>query len=137
MIGINNYQTQRKLKGAVSDADAFATYLSKDLQVPEGRIMNLRDDRATRVEIIKAFKSLQTNTTIQYNDPIVIYYAGHGASIPAPVGWEVGKANIEALVPQDVGLNDSCGSLIPPIPDRTVSALLSDLARSKGDNIVS
>ncbi|KAB5591684.1 hypothetical protein CTheo_4892 [Ceratobasidium theobromae] len=135
VIGINNYQTQRKLKGAVSDADAFATYLLQDLQVPEGRIMNLRDDRATRVEIIKAFKSLQTNTTIQYNDAIVIYYAGHGASIPAPVGWEAGKANIEALVPQDVGLDDSCGSSIPPIPDRTVSALLSDLARSKGDNI--
>lgn len=135
VIGINDYQVPSKLKGAVPDADAFAAYLSDDLRVPKDQITNLRNGEATRVEIIKAFKALKTNPAINKDDPIVIFYAGHGSTIKAPIGWETDQKKIQALVPQDVGVKDASDKPIPPIPDRTIAALLNDLAESKGDNI--
>lgn len=137
MIGINAYQTIPTLSGAVADADAFSAYLSDNLSVPEGQIINLRDKQATRAEILHAFKALQTNPNIKYGDPVVIYYAGHGSTIKAPPGWNSGDGMIQVLVPQDFGLLGRSNTRICPIPDRTIAALLNGLADSKGNNIVS
>jgi hypothetical protein len=136
VIGINDYLEHPQLKGAVSDADAFSTYLSSNLMVSGDRIVNLRNSQATRAEIIKAFESLRNNPRINRNDPIVIYYAGHGSRILAPKGWEAGDTTIEALVPYDAGAGPPRRMPVYPIPDRTVSALLNKLAEAKGDNIV-
>jgi hypothetical protein len=121
----------------VHDATSFRTYLVDHLSVPEDQITTLLDGEATRIKIIGAFLTLCADKRIQNQDPIVIFYAGHGSKIAKPEGWEVNGPHIQALVPQDVKVNDASGQPICPIPDRTIATLLNDLSRAKGDNIVS
>ncbi|CAE6397446.1 unnamed protein product [Rhizoctonia solani] len=135
IIGINDYRGHKNLKGAVPDADHFETYLREKMSVPSDQIISLRDKAATRAEIIRAFKALIDDTRIQRQDPIVIYYAGHGTRVIAPRGWEAGGNLIEALVPHDAGLLDEHGNPIYVIPDKTISHLVNGIARVKGDNI--
>ncbi|QRW19851.1 ICE-like protease (caspase) p20 domain protein [Rhizoctonia solani] len=116
IIGINKYLCHIQLQGAVNDASLFKSYLLNDLLVPEAQITTLFDEQATRAEIIRAFQNLATDAQINYNDPIVIYYAGHGAEIQPPPSRY-----------------DAHG--VPPIPDFTINSLLNKIAKSKGDNI--
>ena len=122
--------------GAVADADAMENYLRKYLGVPRSQIRNLRDGEATRDAIIKEIEAFSKDEGINEGDPILIYYAGHGSSAKTPNGWVGSTGKIELLIPHDHSppLDDS--NPTHGIPDRTLEALLSDLARKKGDNIV-
>ena len=139
IIGINEYESPSipNLLGAVPDADAVRDYLQKHLGVPSSQIRNLRDRGATRTAIIDGMEAFSLNEEIKEGDPILIYYAGHGGSADTPKGWEVGSTGkIELLIPYDHSspledVNPKHG-----IPDRTLAALLSQLAIEKGDNIV-
>lgn len=91
---------------------------------------------ASRDAILEAIRSFKDDARINFGDPIFIFYAGHGSQIEAPPGWETGgRHRIQALVPYDCcstrGLEVLC------IPDRTIGALLEDIADRKGNNIVS
>ena len=124
--------------GAVPDADAMRDYLQDHLGVPRTQIRNLRDSEATRAAIINGIKAFSLNDEIKEGDPILIYYAGHGGSADTPKGWEVGSTGkIELLVPYDHSSPLEDTNPKHGIPDRTMGALLSDLASKKGDNIVS
>ena len=141
IIGINEYESRniKNLFGAVADADAIRDYLQEDLGVPSSQIRNLRDSQATRTAIINEIRALSTNNYIEEGDPILIYFAGHGASAKTPETWEAGSTGkTELLVPYDYSsrLEDGCGSHEQGIPDRTLGALLSHIASMKGDNIV-
>ena len=139
IIGINNYKSSRipNLVGAVPDADAMRDYLQKHLGVPSSQIMNLRNSKATRAAIIDGIRAFSLNEEIEEGDPILIYFAGHGGSADTPKDWEVGSAGkIELLVPYDHSSLEG-GNPKHGIPDRTLGALLSQLAIEKGDNIVS
>jgi hypothetical protein len=102
--------------------------------------MNLRNEEATRDAIVGAIRKLATNPAIKENDPILIFYAGHGAEVKAPLGWPPNNATglVQMLVPHDFvwSGSDSCirGQ---GILDITLSQLLADLAKAKSDNIVS
>lgn len=136
IIGINNYDHQKKLRGAVPDADAIRDYLVNELKVPEGQIVNLRNSEASRTAIIDGFNKLRDHPDIKVDDPILIYYAGHGGTLPAPPGWESGSgAKIQTIVPQDY--NPTEGEEVYPIPDRTIGGLIDGIANKKGNNIVS
>ncbi|KAG8683380.1 hypothetical protein FRC11_013641, partial [Ceratobasidium sp. 423] len=140
IIGINDYPNLPKLKGAVADADEFANFLESELKVPPDHIINLRDDTATRRNIIGSIKSLQNNPQINYRDPILIYYAGQGGSRKATKEWlEVnGTYLVEVIFPfdYDARVHDSSTSdPIECIPDRTIIGLLNELSEAKGDNI--
>ncbi|CCM00515.1 uncharacterized protein FIBRA_02549 [Fibroporia radiculosa] len=134
VIGINNYAAVSKLRGAVLDADAVKDYLEKYLNVPGDQIRNLRDKEATRSAIIQAFRDIRNDARIKSGDPILIYFAGHGSELPPPPGWEADGlgSKIQFIVPQDYSprVNEVQG-----IPDRTVGALIEEIAREKGDNI--
>ena len=138
IIGINNYQNQIHLRGAVADAKAFKNYLTTCLGVDESRIISLIDKEATRAKIIEKFKFLSEAEAIQRgHDPIVIFFAGHGGDAPSPPGWEAGGpgSRTQFLIAHDSSAGKKariCG-----IPDRTVAALLNRIAERKGDNIVS
>ena len=106
---------------------AVAKYLTTALKVPSNRITILLDQGASRNAIIGGFKSLEGNQEIQTGDPILIFYAGHGAEIV-----DGGGRTIQAIIPQD---HD--GITVHPIPDRTVGGLLAQIYKVKGDNIVS
>jgi Caspase domain len=125
------------LKGAVPDADAMQEYLEYDLKVPKSRIRNLRDTQATRAAIISELRALAVNSYINLNDPILIYYAGHGAEVTPPVGWEAGGAGskTQMLIPHDYHTTaDNCE--VYGIPDRSIAVLLDRISKKKGDNIV-
>ncbi|KAG8679082.1 hypothetical protein FRC09_019273 [Ceratobasidium sp. 395] len=68
-------------------------------------------------------------------DPIVIFYAGHGTTLDKPEGWETGESHIQALLPQDIKAKDATGKPVVAIPDRSIATLLNELAQAKGDNI--
>jgi Caspase domain len=137
VTGIDEYEKVAKLNGAAADADRINDLLRDHLRVPEGHIINLRNKEATREGIIEAFRKLQNNPEINRGDAIFIYFAGHGGEKNAPAGWSAAGSKIQVLLPQDVDVEVPSQLPIPPIPDRTLAALLNDLEREKGNNIVS
>ncbi|KZP16315.1 hypothetical protein FIBSPDRAFT_895063 [Athelia psychrophila] len=136
IIGINKYDDITNLSGCVSDADSVEEFLKNDLQVPKKHIISLRDEQASRSAIIRAFGDLADDVRIKRDDPIFIFFAGHGSELAAPSGWAVGggDSKIQALVPQDYNSSD-LNKLVHAIPDRTVGALINKISREKGNNI--
>jgi Caspase domain len=130
IIGINYYDNLWSLRGAAADALAVKSYLENSLRVPSGQIHMLLNKSASRAAIIRAFFNLRDDGRIEEGDPILIYYTGHGGQIASPEG-EVGS-KLQALLPQDY-----CERLVPPILNRTIGALIAQIAEKKGDNIVS
>lgn len=139
-IGINTYPSLGHLEGAAGDADEMAKFLTQDLKVPSDHIVNLRNESATRSEIIKAIQGLQGDQRIERGDPILIYYAGHGGLTKASSEWEAktGSNEIQVIFPWDYNMiGQNSKEKVQCIPDRTIHALLNDLAEAKGNNIVS
>ncbi|VDB96090.1 unnamed protein product [Peniophora sp. CBMAI 1063] len=144
IIGINEYKSHRinNLRGAAPDADAIADYLCHELHVPPHQIVTLRNEQATRSAIIRELRALRLRDSIRPDDPILIFYAGHGATAPAPPGWDSGSDKISLIVPHDCFIPGKDGQQVQPIPDRTIGAILHELAektdgagQAKGDNI--
>ena len=133
IIGINNYDHVRSLRGAVADALSVQDYLKNNLKVPAQQIHMLLSESASRAAIIEAFKNLREDKRIQEGDPIFIYYAGHGSELPVP-GSKAGSRR-RVLVPQDYCATPEKN--IPPIPYHTIEVLIAQIAERKGDNIVS
>ncbi|KAF8436573.1 caspase domain-containing protein [Boletus edulis BED1] len=131
IIGIGDYAMYPQLRGAVTDAKAIKHYLEVDLQVSEDHIFTLFDKEATRTAIIEAFQKILDDERINKGDPIVIFYAGHGGECPPPLAWNL-KGKVQCLIPQDCEIT---GAEPLPIPDRTIGALIEDIAKAKGDNI--
>ena len=132
IIGINFYDNVRSLRGAVTDALSIQDYLENSLKVPRGQILTLLNKSASRAAIIEAFLSLRDDGRIEQGDPIFIYYAGHGSQISSPEG-ETGS-KLQVLVPQDYCAGREKN--VAAIPDRTIGALIAQIAEKKGDNIV-
>ncbi len=134
LIGINDYTFEgSKLKGAVDDANNVKEYLTGTLDVPLRNIKVLLDQEASRANIIKEIEKLEVKEEIAKDDPILIYFAGHGNTAPYE-GSE--HHEVELILPCDYG-KDENGRIVNGILDLTVSALLAKLAEAKGNNIVS
>ncbi|KAG6918442.1 hypothetical protein DXG01_014623 [Tephrocybe rancida] len=133
IIGINKYMDPAilDLRGAVNDANAVEAFLTSEVGVPKDRIVNLRDEEATRQEMLKALQNLAHNSAIDKQDPILIYYAGHGGEARLPVAQKTSDTNdrVRMLIPHDFGLE--CQGIF----DSTLSQILSDIAMNKSDNI--
>lgn len=129
----------RNLAGCLNDADDFKSCLDEILGCTSpSAVRSLTNSRATRSAIITTFhEHLIDNPDILPDDTIVIYYAGHGSQAPAPAEWQVPGGMVETLCPADQGVVcPQGGDRVPGIPDVTINALLSILAREKGTNIV-
>ncbi|CCO37708.1 Metacaspase-7 Short=AtMC7 [Rhizoctonia solani AG-1 IB] len=132
VIGINKYKTSSNLVAAVPDALAFKAYLTDDLSVPEKQITVLLDEQAKRANIIKAFQRLaRPDNGIKRDDPIVIYYAGHGSEIDPPPDRAANGPLIQCIIPHDASKDTE----VVPIPDFTIATLVHQIAREKGNNI--
>lgn len=140
IIGINKYQDHsdglEDLDGSVYDAKSIQQFLKDHLRVPDHHIRLLVDHQASRDAILSTFRShLINNSNIKHGDPIVIYYAGHGARVPAPEGWPTDDGLYESICPSDRNtLAD--GLIVPDIIDRQLGVMLVELANAKGNNIV-
>ncbi|KAH7337507.1 caspase domain-containing protein [Rhizoctonia solani] len=138
IIGINTYPNITHLKGATNDADEMSNFLTSDLQVPSDHIINLRNESASRVNIIKGFRDLRDDPRIKRGDPILIYYAGHGGSYKPSrhLKQTYGPSKIQVIFPHDYKVQPpEATEPINCIPDKTVAALLHDISAEKGDNL--
>ncbi|KAK0224175.1 hypothetical protein IW262DRAFT_1459230 [Armillaria fumosa] len=107
------------------------------LRIPKDRIANLRNKQATRNAIETEIKKLGDNPAIQKGDPILIFYAGHGAEAKAPSGWTTSNGKIQMLLPYDFSIRHwlKWSKQGQGVLDVMLSRLLSDLAEKKSDNI--
>ncbi|KAF9525305.1 caspase domain-containing protein [Crepidotus variabilis] len=148
IIGINEYVSDEydDLHGAVADANAFEAYLKEHLDVPSSNITSLRNLEASRSGIIVGFERLRDNPKYAKGEcAIVIFYAGHGAQVDKPEGWEewsTASGKIEELCPSDIGVpttivikGEEYQDVLPGIPDRTISTMLNHISDIKGNNI--
>ena len=133
-----SYSEHEDLTGCVEDATSMQAFLINNLHVPASQIILLCDMDATRVNILSSFKAHFTeNLKIHEGDAIIFFYVEHGGHTVAPQEWNTSDRYIETIIPHDEGSKDSQGDPITGIPDRTVNALLRQLASAKGNNIVS
>jgi hypothetical protein len=144
LIGIDKYAheertTFRNLTGCVADVKDMEQFLTDSMNVSPTNIVTLLDEVATRSRIIGEIEALaKEDNPIQRHDPILIYYAGHGAETPAPEGWPAGGpgVNIQMIIPHDFNPHsddEHNGGIL----DIILSDRLSALATAKGNNIVS
>ncbi|VDC04231.1 unnamed protein product [Peniophora sp. CBMAI 1063] len=133
LIGVDKYFNEEdNLSGAVRDARRVEALLL-------GLVPPVSDENITVLEnacdqdIIDHIRRLRTNPFIKKDDPILIYYAGHGSSLPRPPGWPTRSQHIQCLSPSNARVED--GKVVGVITDRAFGALLQDLAKAKGDNI--
>ena len=88
IIGINEYQNVKKLSYAVNDAKAIYNKLINEYDFHNSKVKLLLDARATNYNIKKEFNSIVLSAGS--NDRILIYFAGHGETMPLPDGGEMG-----------------------------------------------
>lgn len=134
VIGIDNYQSPEisDLSGAVADSTAIYGFISANRHAFSPHITHLTNEQATRGDITRELEALCSNPLIQRDDPIFIYYAGHGGSAARTnVHGQSDASNIQFIVPYD------CGEFVEPISYRDFVGYMNRLADTKGNNIVS
>jgi len=97
LIGVNNYPNLPKslqLSHAVDDATAFQKVLTEDYGFKD--VTLLTDKQATLEGIRTALSSLADNTKIKPDDLVLIYFSGHGQTVPIATGGSMGF-----LIPSD------------------------------------
>ncbi|KAF7354114.1 hypothetical protein MVEN_01098800 [Mycena venus] len=135
VVAIDQYSSPEinNLRKCIDDADLIQSYLRKRFK--EAHIHSLYNESASREAILAGFRShLIENNKIEYGDPIIFYFAGHGCRVKAPDKWRTTDGRIETICPYDE-LTLVQGTVVPGIPDLTIAALLRELGREKGNNI--
>jgi hypothetical protein len=97
IIGVGQY-TQASgadpLLGVLKDMET-ARKMAQAMGVSNDRIMELRDEQATKPNILAALEKIRS--TIRVGERAFIYYSGHGTSVTDPKGCE------EGLIPYTQG----------------------------------
>ncbi|KDR81761.1 hypothetical protein GALMADRAFT_221630 [Galerina marginata CBS 339.88] len=138
LIGIDNYVDENipNLRGAVADSGAVESFLQDLVRVPPDHIQHLRNHEATSDAMKSAIKAFAVDERIHYGDPILIYYAGHGSEANAPESWPPQQRNkVQMILPHDFFFQGQDSARGQGLIDRTLSVLLGDVAKAKGDNI--
>ncbi|KAJ7323547.1 hypothetical protein DFH08DRAFT_630799, partial [Mycena albidolilacea] len=124
------------LRGCVNDALTIRSFLTNRFHIPEPQVAFLADEDATREAIVQKFrKHLIDNPSVEKDDTIIVYYGGHGSRTVAPDSWRYTDGKIETMVPHDGRAKKVQAEIIHGIINRTINALLSNLATAKGNNI--
>ncbi|PPQ84948.1 hypothetical protein CVT25_004461 [Psilocybe cyanescens] len=119
-IGINKYAGGFPLlTGCIGDALSLSAFLADSFGMSDSGQSVLLDERATRATIIENISSLAHNEQIKFNDPIIIFFAGHAM---------LDNSNTGCIVPY--GYPD--GGVISA---SVINDLLAHVATVKGNNI--
>ena len=93
VIGINVYRSAHRLQYAVNDAETVSEKLTSRFNFPTENVIILKDDQATRNNIVTSFFRLKDLT--QPNDRVIFYFAGHGHTYAGR------RSDVGFLVPVD------------------------------------
>jgi hypothetical protein len=109
-------------------------FLQYNLGVPTFQIRNLRNQEATRQNIIDGIKVFGTDDCIKNGTSIFIFFAGH-TSTSTRIN---SKETYEVLCLSDINLaQDPLPSYyIYGIADYEIRSLVNTIAKAKGNNIV-
>ncbi|MEL6191505.1 MAG: SUMF1/EgtB/PvdO family nonheme iron enzyme [Bacteroidota bacterium] len=75
-IGIDEYVNVSKLNNAVRDVEAFAQLMEKEYSFQKDNIHLLKNEYASRKNIIKVLKGI--TQTLTERDNLIFYFSGHG-----------------------------------------------------------
>ncbi len=104
LIGINKYPNlpaKHQLDYAVADAEDFASLLQSKFGFTKSNITILKDKQATKQGILDAFSPLADPNKVKYNDCVLVYFSGHGQTVPLPKS----KGEMGFLVPYDARID--------------------------------
>jgi len=106
IIGIDKYENLSNLDYAVADAEAVKDMLINKFDYPEENIKLLLNEEANKANIVNVISDVSLKAG--ENDRILVFYAGHGETMPLPDGGEMGY-----LVPIDGNQDNLFSSAIP------------------------
>lgn len=98
VIGINKYKNINCLDYACNDAKEFAEILQKNFKYKNENIDLILDEDATKYNIMNAYYKF--NRKANYNDSLIVYYAGHGHTETAKNG------DVGYLIPYDADIDN-------------------------------
>ena len=106
IIGIDKYQNETNLRYAVDDAEAIQNLLVTHFGYSKNNITLLTNDNATLQNIKSHLGKIANNTG--KNDAFLVFYAGHGITLPTFQGGEMGY-----LLPVDGDKNNIYATCLP------------------------
>jgi hypothetical protein len=103
LIGVNRYpklSSRYQLNGCVNDVELMAGILENNFGFPHDQIAVLKDEQATRQDILQAMDDLVEK--VADDDVVVIHYSGHGSQMTDRENDEADGRD-ETIVPSDSG----------------------------------
>lgn len=137
LVGINDYPNESdRLEGCVNDVFLMSAVLQES-GFPPDSIRVCLDDRATASGILERMEWLLDDP--QPDDYRVLYYSGHGATIPQYGEYNEPDRLTETLVPWDFDwspetaiVDDQIFSMYSQLPYKTRLAMIFDCCHSGG-----
>ena len=90
VIGIDDYAKWPKLEYASHDAQAVADTLTGQFGFPSSQVIVLKNEQATRNNILAAFHDRLADDRTARNDRVFVFFAGHGATRRLASGRDLG-----------------------------------------------
>jgi peptidoglycan/xylan/chitin deacetylase (PgdA/CDA1 family)/uncharacterized caspase-like protein len=107
IIGIDDYANWQKLQYAVHDALGVKDMLIQKYGFKPDHVFTLLDAQATRQNILSLLGDKLGGATVQREDRVLVFFAGHGATRKLASGRELGY-----IIPVDADLTNFEGSAI-------------------------
>ena len=114
MIGIDKYENVKNLHYAVKDAESMQSMMVEYFDFPKANVKILLNEEATYHNVRRQFSEISKSAG--ENDRVLIFFAGHGATIDLPEGGEKGY-----LLPYDGDINDLYLTAVPMDELREIS----------------
>ncbi|MFT7222873.1 MAG: hypothetical protein ACI82Z_000404 [Cellvibrionaceae bacterium] len=135
IVGIGKYKNVRvpSLPGASADALRMYDFLTDEqsFAFPKSNVCMLIDSRATKQNVIDAFRTLTDRA--DSGDSVVFYYAGHGSQV-RDSNLDESDGMDETFLVYDARTKDNSGRAISDLRDDTFNTLLAALHK-KTQNI--
>ena len=120
VIGIDDYAKWPKLQYAVRDAQGVRQTLIDKFGFTAERVVTLKNAEATRAGILRAFHDRLAHGSVQKNDRIFVFFAGHGATRKLSSGRDLGY-----IVPADADPDQLATDAIPMTEIQNIAESLS------------
>ncbi len=126
LIGIDDYQAVSDLHGCVNDVDLIREILIGKYDVPESNIATLKNEQATRANIIDGIRRHLVER-VSAGDVAILHYSGHGSQSRDQEGGDEVDGWDETIV-----AHDSRTEGVFDLTDDEINGLLGELtARTK------